>query len=78
MEAATQVYRESRLPGYAGKTLSIRAVAERFKEKKITFGSLWKRLSGEVTSLGPSSGGKGCPRVLPRNVESKLNWIKVS
>ena len=30
MEAATQVYRESRLPGFAEKTLSIRAVAERF------------------------------------------------
>ena len=40
MEAAIQVNRESRLPGYAGKPLSIRAVADRFKDKKISFGSL--------------------------------------
>ena len=78
MEAAIQVYRESSLPGYAGKPLSIRDVAERFKERNITFGSLWKRLSGEMTSVGPSSWGKGHPRVLPRDVEGKLNWIKVS
>ena len=78
MEAAIQVYRESSLPGYAGKPLSIRAVADRFKEKKITFDSLQKRLSGEVSSMGPSSRGKGHPRVLPRDVEGKLNCIKLS
>ena len=78
MEAAIQVYRESRLPGYVGKPLSIRAVADRFKENKITFGSLQKRLSGEVSSMGPSSGGKGHPRVLLRDVEGKLHCIKVS
>ena len=69
MEAAVNMYRGSRLPGYQGNPLSIRAVVEQFKDKNITFGSLQKRLSGEVTSMGPSSGGKGCPRILPRDVE---------
>ena len=41
------------------------------KGKNITFGSLQKRLSGEVTTIGPASGGKGRPRVLPRDVEGK-------
>ena len=71
MEAAVNMYRGSRLPGYAGSPLSLRAVVEHFKDKNITFGSLQKRVSGEVTSMGPSSGGKGCPRILPRDVEGK-------
>ena len=69
MQDAMNLYRQSRLPGFQGKPLSIRAVCERFKSKRITFGSLQKRLSGEVTTIGPASGGKGRPRVLPRDVE---------
>ena len=68
MEAAVTMYRGPRLPG-GGPKLSIRAVAAQFAHKHITFGSLQKRLSGEVQSMGPSSGGKGRPRVLPRDVE---------
>ena len=71
MEAAVTMYRGSRLPG-GGPKLSIRAVAAQFVHKHITFGSLQKRLSGEVQSMGPSSGGKGRPRVLPRDVEGNV------
>ena len=71
MESAVTMYRGSRLPG-GGPKLSIRAVAAQFAHKHITFGSLQKRLSGEVQSMGPSSGGKGRPRVLPRDVEGNV------
>ena len=71
MQDAMNLYRESRLPGFGGNPLSIRTVCDRFKGKKITFGSLQKRLSGEVTTIGPALGGKGRPRVLPRDVEGK-------
>ena len=71
MQDAMDLYRQSRLPGFQGKPLSIRDVCERFKSKKISFGSLQKRLSGEVTTIGPASGGKGKPRLLPRDVEGK-------
>ena len=71
MQDAMDLYRQSRLPGFGERPLSIRAVCERFKGKNITFGSLQKRLSGEVTTIGPASGGKGRPRVLPRDVEGK-------
>ena len=71
IEAAVNMYRASRLPGYKGKPLSLSTVVDHFKDKHITFGSLQKRISGEVTSMGPSSGGKGCPRILPRDVEAK-------
>ena len=70
MEQALTTYRQSRLPG-GGPALSIRAVAELYKEKNITFGSLQKRISGEVKSMGPASGGKGRPRILPRDVEGE-------
>ena len=70
MEQALTTYRQSRLPG-GGPALSIRAVAELYKEKDITFGSLQKRISGEVKSMGPASGGKGRPRILPRDVEGE-------
>ena len=70
MEQALTTYRESRLPG-GGPALSIRAVADLYKEKNITFGSLQKRINGEVKSMGPASGGKGRPRILPRDVEGE-------
>ena len=70
MEQALTTYRESRLPG-GGPALSIRAVADLYKEKNITFGSLQKRISGEVKSMVPASGGKGRPRILPRDVEGE-------
>ena len=41
------------------------------QRKNITFGSLQKRISGEVKSMGPGSGGKGRPRILPRDVEGE-------
>ena len=43
MEAAVNMYRGSRLPGYAGNPLSLRTVVEHFKDKNITFGSLQKK-----------------------------------
>ena len=68
MQEAINLYRGSHMPG-SKEPLSIRKVAELFKEKYISFGSLQKRLSGEVTTIGPVSGGKGKPRILPRDVE---------
>ena len=44
MQDAMDLYRQSRLPGFGGRPLSIRAVCDRFKDKKVTFGSLQKRL----------------------------------
>ena len=69
MEAAVNLYRGSRLPGYHGKPLFLRALEEQFKHKHITFGSLQKRISGKITYMGPSRGRKGHPRILPRDVE---------
>ena len=71
MQDAMDLNKQSRLPGFQGKPLSIRDVCERLKSKNISFGSLQKRLSGEVTTIGPASGGKGKPRVLLRDVEGK-------
>ena len=71
MQDAMDLYRQSRLPGFGERSLSIGAVCERFKGKNITFGSLQKRLSGKVTTIGPASGGKGRPRVVPTDVEGK-------
>ena len=68
MQEAINLYRGSHMPG-SKEPLSIRKVAELFKDKHISFGSLQKRLSGEVTTIGPASGGKGKPRILPRDVE---------
>ena len=70
MEQALTTHRQSRLPG-GGPVLSIRAVAELYKEINITFDSLQKRINGEVKSMGPASGGKGRPRILPRDVEGE-------
>ena len=38
MQDAMDLYRQSRLPGFGERPLSIRAVCERFKGKNITFG----------------------------------------
>ena len=84
MEAAVSMYRRIKTP-WGGPKLSIRAVAAKFAHKHITFGSLQKKLSGEAQTMGPSSGGKGRPRVLPRDVEGNFffnlfigkNWICV-
>ena len=76
MEQALTTCRQSRLPGSGGPPLSIRAVAEMYKAKNITFGSLQKRISGEVKSMGHASGGKGKPRILPRDVEGE-HYLKL-
>ena len=68
MQEAINLYRGSHMPG-SQEPLSIRKVAELFKHKDISFGSLQKRLSGEVTTIRPASGGKGKPRILLRDVE---------
>ena len=59
--------------------MSIKAVAQMFKDKNISFGGLQKRVIGEVKTMGPASGGKGRLRILQdmwkvRNSYRKPDW----